>query len=50
MKKDGTKQLHAYVQAVRKQGGKLLPTVPSHSKVGRPQAAIIRAELKKNSN
>ena len=51
MKNDGAKQLHAYVQAVRKQRGKLrMPRVPRTSKAVRRRAAAIKAELKKNAN
>jgi hypothetical protein len=50
VKNDGAKQLHAYVQAVRKQGGKLLiPTTP-RSQRRQTQRAAVKAEPKKNSN
>ena len=51
MKNDGAKQLHAYVQAVRKQGGKLLiPATPRTPKDARRQRAAAKVELKKTSS
>jgi len=51
-KSDGAKQLHAYVQSVRKRGGNLLMSgIPSTSKdARRRRAAAVKAELKKDSN
>jgi hypothetical protein len=51
VKNDGAKQQFAYVQAVRKQGGKLIirPASYRHKDAER-QAAATKAALNKNSN
>ena len=50
-KRDGAKDLQAYVTAVRKQGAKLISTAaPRNVKDARRQAAANRAILKRSSN
>ena len=50
-KRDGAKDLHAYVTAVRKQGAKLISTAsPRNAKEARRKAAANRATLKRSSN
>lgn len=50
-KRDGAKDLYAYVAALRKQGAKLIVTGPSRTaKDARRQKAAVKAALKKTSN
>lgn len=51
-KNDGAKQLQAYIDAVRKQGGKLSASIrpANNTKASRRRAADLRAELKKSSS
>ena len=50
-KRDGAKELYAYVAETRKQGARLLVTTPSRTaKDARRRKTVVRAALKKASN
>jgi hypothetical protein len=51
VKNDAAKQLHDYVRALRKQGGRLIvPSPVRSSKDVKRQKEAIKAELNKSSN